>query len=95
MFDDDIGVDLPQEEIQHTAPDGSKKYGIFRFHAQLAVLEGRIYSSLYSIRARNRTELQRLQSVGELDKALQDVKVTQYTLQGFQLIDAVERVFTS
>jgi hypothetical protein len=81
IFDDDIGVDLPQEkEILHVCPDGSKKYSIFRFHAQLGLLEGRIYSSLYSIRARNRPELERLKSVGELDKALQDVTVTPYSI---------------
>jgi hypothetical protein len=67
MLDDDIGVDLPQErEIFNVLPDGSKKYTIFRCHAQLALLESRIYTELYSIRASNRSELQRLKSVGQV-----------------------------
>jgi hypothetical protein len=67
MVDDDIGVDLPQEkEILRVLTDGSKEYSIFRCHAQLALLESRIYTELYSIRASNRPELQRLISVGQV-----------------------------
>jgi len=67
MVDDDIGVDLPQEsETLRVLTDGSKEYKIFRFHAQLAILESRIYTELYSIRASNRSELQRLKSVGQV-----------------------------
>lgn len=67
MVDDDIGVDLPQEiEILPVLADGSKVYSIFGFHAQLALLESRIYTELYSIRASNRSEIQRLKSVGQV-----------------------------
>jgi hypothetical protein len=48
IADDDIGVDLPQEkETLRVLTDGSKEYSIFRFHAQLAVLESRIYTELF------------------------------------------------
>jgi hypothetical protein len=71
MNDDDIGIDLPQEnDIIERRPDGSTRYGIFRCQAQLAMLESRIYSELYSARAQNKSALSRLKSVGELDKAL-------------------------
>jgi hypothetical protein len=67
MVDDDIGVDLPQEsETLRVLTDGSKEYSIFKFHAQLALLESRIYTELYSIRASNKSELQRLKSVGQV-----------------------------
>lgn len=75
IVDDDIGVDLPEEkEMFHISPDGSKRYGIFRCHAILARLESSIYQELYSIRARNKSELERLKTVGKLDKELQDWK---------------------
>ncbi|RQM07667.1 hypothetical protein DH86_00001678 [Scytalidium sp. 3C] len=38
----------------------------------LALLESRIYTELYSIRSRNRSTTDRLRSVGQLDKALQE-----------------------
>ena len=67
MVDDDIGVDLPQEkETLSVLTDGSKEYSIFRYHAQLASLESRIYTELYSIRASNRSEVQRLKSIGQV-----------------------------
>lgn len=71
MSDDDIGIDLPQEnDIIERRPDGTNRYGIFRCQIQLAMLESRIYSELYSARAQNKSALSRLKSVGELDKAL-------------------------
>ena len=44
----------------------SRRVSIFKFYAQLALLESRIYTELYSIRASNRSELQRLKSVGQV-----------------------------
>ncbi len=67
MVDEDIGVDLPQEtEILNDFPDGTKRHRIFRCHAQLALLESRIYAELYSIKASNSPELQRLKSVSQV-----------------------------
>lgn len=71
MNDDDIGIGLPeQEDVLVQRPDGSMRYGIFRYQAQLARLESRIHSELYSARAQKRPALDRLRTVGELDKAL-------------------------
>jgi Fungal specific transcription factor domain len=71
ITDDDIAVDLPQEkETSHVYPDGSKKYSIFRFHVEIGLIESRISRELYSIRAMNKSELERLKSVGRLDKEL-------------------------
>ncbi|KAH8819212.1 fungal-specific transcription factor domain-containing protein [Xylogone sp. PMI_703] len=73
ITDNDIGVGLPPEiDPNALSIDGSKKFNIFRYQAQLALLESRIYSELYSIRSRNRAIADRLRSVGQLDKALQD-----------------------
>jgi hypothetical protein len=73
--DDDIGIDLPQEKtVIEVRPDGSTRYAIFRCQTQLAMLESRIYSELYSARSLKRSALDRLRSIGELDKALLEWK---------------------
>ncbi|RFU31904.1 hypothetical protein B7463_g4414, partial [Scytalidium lignicola] len=64
ITDNDIGVGLPPE----TDPDeldsnGLKKFNIFRYQAQLALVESRIYTELYSIRSRNRAISDRLRVV--------------------------------
>lgn len=75
LNDDDIGVDLPDEQrILERRPDGSVIYGIFRCQAQLARLESRIHTELYSVRAHSRSAIDRLRAVGELDKALLEWK---------------------
>ena len=74
LNDDDIGIDLPQDEIVQKHPDGSTKYSIFRCQAQLARLESRIQTELYSARALRKSALERLRLVGELDKALMEWK---------------------
>lgn len=72
ITDEDIGVDLPPaRNVMQRFPDGSVKVDIFRSQAQLAQLESRIYSELYSIRSRNRSDLERLKTVSQLDSELQ------------------------
>ena len=72
IVDDDIGVDLPPEASPHDkCPDGTKKFNIFRYIVQLAQLESRTFSELYSIRSRNKSAVERLKSVSQLDMALQ------------------------
>jgi hypothetical protein len=74
--DNDIGVDLPKENrTPYFLPDGSQRYDIFYLQVRLAVLQSRIYSELYSAAARKRSALERLRSVSELDKELQDWKM--------------------
>jgi hypothetical protein len=71
ILDDDIGVDLPAgNNLIEKQPDGSKRYHIFRHQVQLAMIESRVYTELYSVRAQNKPPLDRLRSVGELDKVL-------------------------
>ncbi|KAH8586014.1 fungal-specific transcription factor domain-containing protein [Bisporella sp. PMI_857] len=73
MRDDDIGIDLPhQDSLLEEYSDGLKRYNMFRYHAELAQLESRVYSELYSVRARSKSKSNRLAAVGELDKALQE-----------------------
>lgn len=74
LNDDDIGIDLPVDEIVQKRPDGSTKYSIFRCQAQLARLESRIHTELYSARALRKSAMDRLRMVGELDKALMEWK---------------------
>ena len=77
MNDDDIGVDLPREHNKFSYyPDGSRMYDIFRCQVQLAKLESRVYTELYSAKAHKRSALERLRSVGQLDKDLQDWRLT-------------------
>jgi hypothetical protein len=77
MNDDDIGVDLPREHKKFSYyPDGSRAYDIFRCQVQLAKLESRVYTELYSAKAHKRPALERLRSVGQLDKDLQDWRMT-------------------
>jgi hypothetical protein len=72
IVDDDIGIDLPRERnIIERYPDGTRKFELFRCQAQLALLESRIYTELYSIRSRTRSDLDRLMSVSKLDSDLQ------------------------
>ena len=76
MNDNDIGVDLPKEHKEFACyPDGSRKYDIFRCQVQLATLQSRIYTELYSARAHKRSALERLRSVGQLDKELQEWRI--------------------
>lgn len=73
MRDDDIGIDLPhQDTLCEEDSDGLKRFNMFRYHAELAQLESRVYSELYSVRARSKPTSNRLAAVGELDKALQE-----------------------
>lgn len=76
MNDDDIGIDLPPEKL----PDEIRtdnitiKAGIFRYHVQLAGLESRIYSTLYSARGQSKSLMERMRLVGELDKEVLEWK---------------------
>lgn len=71
IVDDDIGIDLPPE-FSPLDNNATKRLNIFRHMVQLAQLESLTFSELYSIRSRNRPPLERLKSVAQLDKALQE-----------------------
>ena len=77
MNDNDIGIGLPKEHKKFSVyPDGSRVYDIFSCQVQLALLKGRIYTELYSTKAQKRSAMERLRSVGQLDKDLQDWRMT-------------------
>ena len=65
FHDDDIGVPLPDEEPH------SGSQGLFRAMAELALIESRVYSKLYSARGRTRSESERLVDVARADKDIQ------------------------
>jgi len=72
--DQDIGVALPKEKPDQFFPDGKRLFDTFIVSAKLALIESRVYSELYSARARTRTVLQRLVAIGKLDTELQKLR---------------------
>ena len=74
IHDQDIGVGLPKETPTQYFPSGNRVFNIFLVHTKLALIEGRVYSELYSARARTRTVLQRLVAIGKLDDDLQKLR---------------------
>ncbi|RDW67544.1 hypothetical protein BP6252_08940 [Coleophoma cylindrospora] len=73
IVDEEIGIDLPPETNQlELGMDGKPKFNTFRYVVQLAIVESRILSELYSIRSRNGRGIERLRSVAQLDKAVQE-----------------------
>jgi hypothetical protein len=72
IHDNDIGIALPREKDPTLVfPSGKRNFDTFTFSAKLAMIESRVYSELYSTRSRTRSVLQRLKSIGILDKQLQ------------------------
>jgi hypothetical protein len=69
IHDEDIGVALPQQAVL-SAGSNSSSSGL-RNMARLAILEGRVYSKLYSARCQSMPEADRLIWVGRLDAELQ------------------------
>ncbi|EED21290.1 conserved hypothetical protein [Talaromyces stipitatus ATCC 10500] len=76
MNDDDIGIDLPLEKGSGEVRSDSTttRAGMFRYNVQLARLESRIYSALYSARGQTKSPMERMRLVGELDKAVVEWK---------------------
>ncbi|KAG9245809.1 fungal-specific transcription factor domain-containing protein [Calycina marina] len=74
IHDQDIGVALPKEIPNRLFPSGLPIYNTFHVSAKLAMIEGRVYSELYSARARSKSVLQRLVAIGKLDDELQKLR---------------------
>lgn len=73
IVDDDIEVDMPPEANPlDQGLNVAKTFNIFYHMIQLAQLQSRTFSELYSIRSRNKPALERLHSIAQLDKALQE-----------------------
>ena len=79
LYDDDLSINLPCEEPEDgfgyiQSLDGSSTINFFRLRVVLAIIEGKIYSRLYSSGALTQSSQQRSQAVQELDLMLENWK---------------------
>ncbi|KAJ5492608.1 hypothetical protein N7539_001354 [Penicillium diatomitis] len=77
--DDDMNVDLPSEDppdnVGHVPlADGKGKFNLFRSLCEFATIESRVYKKLYSAKASKQSDGELLNTIGELDKELEDWK---------------------
>ena len=75
LHDEDVGIQLPDlEQLSVQLRPNEPRFSIFRSMTELALLESRVYSQLYSARSRLFTKTERLRSVAQLDKDLESWK---------------------
>jgi hypothetical protein len=77
--DDDIGIELPSKNPEDglgyiSTLDETSSINIFRLRVHLAVIQGRIYKSLYSLQALRHSEQERIAAVQDLDRMLENWK---------------------
>jgi hypothetical protein len=78
--DEDIGLELPPQDLDverggiRIPSMGDRKYYPFRAMCSIALIEGKVYSELYSAKSQTITPDEKLRSVGRLDRDLQDWK---------------------
>ncbi|KAJ5628921.1 hypothetical protein N7490_011149 [Penicillium lividum] len=77
--DDDMNVDLPSEDPPDNVgnvplADGVGKFNLFRSLCEFATIESRVYKKLYSAKASRQSDGELLNTIGELDKELEDWK---------------------
>ena len=77
--DDDMTVDLPNEAPPDNVgniplTDGKGKVNIFRLMCTFAIIESKVYKFLYSAKASKQSDGALLNTIGELDKELEDWK---------------------
>ncbi|KAH0542897.1 hypothetical protein FGG08_002757 [Glutinoglossum americanum] len=77
--DDDMNVELPSEDPEDNIgniplADGKGKVNIFRLMARFAIIESRVYKLLYSTKAAKQSDGELLNTIGELDRELEDWK---------------------
>lgn len=75
--DDDMNIDLPAEDptdnvgnVPHS--DGNGKTNMFRLMCTFSIIQSKVYKRLYSARAAKKTDGELLNTIGELDKELED-----------------------
>ena len=85
--DDDMDVELPSDE-DSTPPHAEQETGscALRFRAKLAMIQGRIYERLYSVKASKQAEADRVLAATELEAMLQSwrASVPPKLVEGFQ-----------
>ncbi|KAI4177077.1 MAG: hypothetical protein LQ343_000559 [Gyalolechia ehrenbergii] len=77
--DDDMNVDLPSEDPMDNIgniplAEGNGKTNLFRLMCTFAVIESKVYKQLYSTRASKQSDGALLNTIGELDKELEEWK---------------------
>ncbi|KAH8423291.1 transcription factor atrR [Aspergillus melleus] len=77
--DDDMNVELPSEDPPDNIgnvplSDGRSKFNLFRSMCRFATIESQVYKRLYSARASKQSDGELLNTIGELDKELEEWK---------------------
>ncbi|KAG8534206.1 uncharacterized protein KY384_001050 [Bacidia gigantensis] len=77
--DDDMNVELPTSDPSDNIgniplADGKGKANLFRFMVEFAVIENKVYKHLYSTKAAKQSDGDLLNTIGELDKELEEWK---------------------
>ncbi|OQD77909.1 hypothetical protein PENDEC_c002G01957 [Penicillium decumbens] len=77
--DDDMNVELPSEDPPDNVgnvplADGKGKFNLFRSMCEFATIESSVYKRLYSAKASKQSDGELLNTIGELDKELEDWK---------------------
>ncbi|KAL9127898.1 MAG: hypothetical protein Q9217_003308 [Psora testacea] len=77
--DDDMNVELPTEDPSDNIgniplADGKGKANLFRFMVTFAIIESKVYKQLYSTKASKQSDGALLNTIGELDKELEEWK---------------------
>lgn len=76
---DDMNVDLPSEDPPDFAgnvplSDGADKFNLFRAMCQFATIGSKVYKRLYSAKAAKQSDGELLNTIGDLDKQLEEWK---------------------
>ena len=77
--DDDMNVELPSEDPPDNIgniplADGKGKTNLFRLMCTFAIISSKVYKKLYSVSAAKQSDGELLNTIGELDKELEDWK---------------------
>jgi len=77
--DDDMNVELPSEDPPDNIgniplADGKGKTNLFRLMCTFAIIESKVYKQLYSTKASKQSDGELLNTIGELDRELEDWK---------------------
>ncbi|KAE8359549.1 fungal-specific transcription factor domain-containing protein [Aspergillus caelatus] len=77
--DDDMNVELPSEDPPDNIgnvplSDGKGKFNLFRSLCRFATIESRVYKRLYSAKASKQSDGELLNTIGELDRELEEWK---------------------
>lgn len=77
--DEDMNVELPSEDPPDNVgnipiADGQGKINLFRLMCEFAIISSKVYKKLYSVQAHKQSDGELLNTIGDLDKELEDWK---------------------